>query len=162
MTGVQTCALPISVSEDGFVARLQGGAGAGPPLRRDDADVTDLRDESRIGGEVGGWFVGAGCNYKRREKETWKRGMKKRREKEAWKRDVKRRREKEAWKSYVETGRKLGHDFPPVARGTKMSSGVPSGNLSERVGSPMLGDAGRGMQETGNGRRGRWREQATG
>jgi len=138
-----------AVSEDGFVARLQGGAGAGPPLRRDDADVTDLRDESRIGGEVGGWFVGAGGHDKRREKE-------------AWKGNVKRRREKEAWKSYVETGRKLGHDFPPVARGTKMSSGVPSGNLSERVGSPMLGDAGRGMQETGNGRRGRWREQATG
>src|SRR5947209_70740 len=140
---------PGAVSEDGFVARLQGGAGAGPRLRRDDADVADLRDESRIGGEVCGWFVGAGGHDKRREKE-------------AWKGNVKRRREKEAWKSYVETGRKLGHDFPPVARGTKMSSGVPSGNLSERVGSPMLGDAGRGMQETGNGRRGRGREQATG
>src|SRR5207237_6394675 len=113
--------------------------------------VTELRDESGIGGEVGGWFVGAGGHDKRREKE-------------AWKGNVKRRREKEAWKSYVETGRKLGHDFPPVARGTKMSSGVPSGNLSERVGSLCCGlrAAECRRREPRNGRRGRWREQATG
>ena len=72
-----------AVSQDGFVARLQDGAGAGPRLRGDDADVADLRNQSRIGGEIGRWPVGAGCNHKRREKEAWKGDVERRREKEA-------------------------------------------------------------------------------